>query len=196
MLRRTNIITTAALALCCALPAVAAAAGDDVAPPPSSIAASQADDYEDLRSAQAGGESQDLRPPDVRDAAAGRGPYADDQGPYALNREYGSPDAVDAARDLPPATVTASPVHTGPGPFTDSDRRLVESPEVQGMIDRASSEIRATPSVVEIQAPSGFDWGDAGIGAAGMLALFSIAAGSLLLIAGRRRRDDVSVATH
>jgi hypothetical protein len=33
---------------------------------------------------------------------------------------------------------------------------------------------------------SGFDWGNAGIGAAGMLALFSITAGSMLLIAGRR----------
>jgi hypothetical protein len=65
------------------------------------------------------------------------------------------------------------------------------------MIDCASSQIRATPAVVEIDAPSGgFDWGDAGIGAAGMVALFSIAAGSALLIAGRRRRHGVKVATH
>jgi hypothetical protein len=79
--------------------------------------------------------------------------------------------------------------HSQPGPFTDSERKLVESPEVQGMVDRVSSEIRATPAVVEVQAPSGgFDWGDAGIGAAGMLALFSIAGGAALLIAGRRRR--------
>jgi hypothetical protein len=169
MLRRTNTLTAVALTLCCALPPVAAAATDGAPPPPSSIAASQADEYEDLRSAR---------------------------GAYVLDRGYGSPDAVDAARDLPPATVTASPVHTGPGPFTDAERRLVESPEVQGMIDRVSSEIVATPSVVEVQAPSGFDWGDAGIGAAGMLALFSIAAGSVLLIAGRRRREGVSVATH
>jgi hypothetical protein len=171
MLRRSDILATAALALCCSL-MLAAAANGDVAPPPSSIAASQADEYSDLRS------------------------QANDQGPYVLNREYGSPDAVDAARDLPPATVTASPVHAGPGPYTDSERQLVESPEVQAMVDRVSSEIRATPSVVAVQAPSGFDWGDAGIGAAGMLALFSIAAGSVLLIAGRRRRDDVRVATH
>jgi hypothetical protein len=86
--------------------------------------------------------------------------------------------------------------HSGPGPFTDSERKLVESPEVQGMVDRISSEIRATPAVVELQAPSGgFDWGDAGIGAAGMLALFSIAGGAALLIAGRRRREGVSAAT-
>jgi hypothetical protein len=193
MLRRTNILTAAALALCCAASPIAAAA-DEVAPPPSSIAASQGDEYTDLRSAQAGGETQDLRPPDVKDAAEGRGPYANDQGPYVLNRDYGSPDAVDAARDLPPATVTASPASSGPG-FTDAERALVESPDVQAMIDRISSEIRATPAVVAVDSPSGFDWGDAGIGAAGMLALFSIAAGSALLLTGRNRRRSVPVAT-
>jgi hypothetical protein len=84
-----------------------------------------------------------------------------------------------------------------PGPYTDAQRKLVESPEVQAMVDRVSSEIRATPAVVEVEAPSGgFDWGDAGIGAGGMVALFSIAAGSALLIVGRRRRHGVKVATH
>jgi uncharacterized iron-regulated membrane protein len=50
---------------------------------------------------------------------------------------------------------------------------------------------------VEIrQAPgSGFDWGDAGIGAAGMLALFSIA-GGLALLAGARRRRGVGMPAH
>jgi hypothetical protein len=83
------------------------------------------------------------------------------------------------------------------GPYTDAQRKLVESPEVQAIVDRASSEIRATPAVIQVEAPSGgFDWGDAGIGAAGTLALFSIAAGSALLIGGRRRRHGVKVATH
>jgi hypothetical protein len=87
--------------------------------------------------------------------------------------------------------------HAGPGPFTDSDRKLVESPEVQGTVDRIRSEIRAAPAVVEVQAPSGgFDWADAGIGAAGMLALFCIGAGSALLIAGRKRRQEFRAATH
>jgi hypothetical protein len=87
--------------------------------------------------------------------------------------------------------------HSQPGPFTDSDRKLVESPEVQGTVDRIRSEVRATPAVVEVEAPSGgFDWGDAGIGAAGMLALFCIGGGSALLIAGRRRRQGHTVAAH
>jgi hypothetical protein len=107
-----------------------------------------------------------------------------------------SPDAKDAARDLPSAAV-ADRTHSQPGIYTDSERKLVESPEVQGMVRASIREIRETPPVVEIRAPSGgFDWGDAGIGAAGMLALFSIGAGSALLLVGRKRRRGVQVATH
>jgi hypothetical protein len=244
MLRPSHILATAALALCCSF-ASATAATAQVAPPPSSMAASQAEEYKDLRTAQA------------------------EQSPYTLNRDYGSPDAADAGRDLPPATQAAPGIftdaerklvespkvqamvdrvsgeiaahvgpgtqgapgifteaerklvespevqamvdrvsgeiaaHVGPGTqgapgiFTDAERKLVESPEVQAMVDRLGSEIRATPTVISVDAPSGgFDWGDAGIGAAGMLALFSLAAGSALLIGGRRRRHGVKVATH
>ena len=195
MLRRSNILTAAALALCCSLAPTAAAHGDAVPVPPSSIAAAEGEEYSDLRSPNTGGGSQDLRSPDAQDAAAHRGLYEAEPGPYALNRDYGSPDAVDAARDLPSAPVVVT--HAGPGPYTDSERKLVESPEMQQMVDRISAEISATPPVVAVSAPSGgFDWGDAGIGAAGMLALFSIAAGSALLLTGRRRRQGFGVATH
>jgi hypothetical protein len=150
MIGPKTILTTAALLAVCAAPASAApyeelrsdgaAASGDVMPPPSSIAASAADEYQDLRS------------PDAKDASEGRGLYADAaSGPYVLERGYGSPDAVDAARDLPPVQIPAPVVATG------------------------------EPS-------GGFDWGDAGIGAAGMLALFSIAAGSALMLTGRKRR--------
>jgi hypothetical protein len=49
--------------------------------------------------------------------------------------------------------------------------------------------------VVEVrEVPSpGFDWGDAGLGAAGAVALFSIAAGSTLLVTNRRRRRGLEV---
>jgi hypothetical protein len=191
MLRRSHILTTAALLTVCATPAFAApyeelragesGASGDVPPPPSSIAAA-ADEYQDLRS------------PDAVDAAGHRGLYAADRDQYALNRDYGSPDAADAARDLPSAPAVT---HAGPGPYTDSERRLVESPEVQDLVRRAISEIRATPTVTAVHVPSGgFDWGDAGIGAAGMLALFSIAGGSALMLSERRRRRTVGVATH
>lgn len=151
MLRGKTILTTAAVLGVCAVPAAA-------------------QEYQDLRSPDTKdaarealgvvtGASQDLRPPDVKDAAEGRGPYANDQGPYVLERDYGSPDAVDAARDLPPVQIPA-------------------------------------PVVEVTESPSGFDWSDAGIGAAGMLALTAIATGSALLLMGRRRRGDFRVATH
>jgi hypothetical protein len=83
----------------------------------------------------------------------------------------------------------------GPGPFTDAERALVESPEVQQMVNRIGGELSASSPVVAVSASSGgFDWGDAGIGAGGMVALFSIAAGAALLLMGRRRRQGFRVA--
>jgi hypothetical protein len=145
MLRSKQLITTAAVLAVCAAPASAVP-------------------YEELRpsgtkDAAPVAQAQDLRSPDARDAAEHRGIYAakPDRGPYVLNRDYGSPDAVDAARDLPPVQIPAP--------------------------------------VVEVRAPSGgFDWGDAGIGAAGMIALFSIAAGSALLLTTRRRQGSQTLA--
>jgi hypothetical protein len=164
MSRRNQLIAATALAVACSLPTSAALAQQDlrmpdtrdaaaaseerVPPPPSSIAASRGDGYQDLRS------------PDAKDAAREAGAATEtDQGPYVLDRNYGSPDAVDAARDLPPVQIPA-------------------------------------PIVTVAESPSGgFDWGDAGIGAAGMVALFSVAGGAALLLMGRRRRGDVRVAT-
>jgi hypothetical protein len=174
MLRRSHILTTAALLAVCATPASAATFEDlhangsstsgYVAPPPSSIAASAADEYQDLRSpdakdaARVAEAGQDLRSPDAVDAAAHRGLYASTDDRYVLNRDWGSPDAVDAARDLPPVQL--------PTPVV---------------------EVKGSPS-------SGFDWGDAGIGAAGMFGLFGFAAGSALLLTARRRRQAITVA--
>ena len=56
-----------------------------------------------------------------------------------------------------------------------------------------------TPApVVEIREipASGFDWADAGIGAAVILGMCSIAAGLMLLLAGRRRRRGFQVPAH
>ena len=111
--------------------------------------------------------------------------------PYVLERDYGSPDAADAARDTSPVPVGA------PGVYPETERKLVESPEVQQMQQRLSREIRANTAVVEVRGASGgFDWGDAGIGAAGMLALLCIAGGSALLLTSPRRRRDVSATVH
>jgi hypothetical protein len=45
------------------------------------------------------------------------------------------------------------------------------------------------PTVIHVSTPSSaFDWGDAGIGAGGALALMSLAAGGVLILANSRRR--------
>ncbi|MGH3240765.1 MAG: hypothetical protein ACRDNL_10305 [Spirillospora sp.] len=151
MLRRNTILTTAALLAVCAVPA-SAQTYDDLRSPDAKDAAREAGVLQEP--------TQDLRSPDAEDAAGHRGLYDRDNGPYVLERSYGSPDAVDAGRNLPPVQIPAPVV-----------------------------EVRELPS-------GGFDWGDAGIGAAGMLALFSIAAGSALLISGRKRRRGFRVAIH
>jgi hypothetical protein len=52
-----------------------------------------------------------------------------------------------------------------------------------------------TPAVVHVTAPSGgFDWGDAGVGAGGMLALILIGVGGVLTVA-RRRSHSVTPTT-
>jgi hypothetical protein len=174
MLRRNHLIVTAALVAVCAVPGTASAwqttgtpDQQDVAPPPSSIAAS------------AGNEYQDLRSPDAKDAALQA--QSSQQG-----QDLRSPDAADAA------------AHRG---IYEQEKPYVLTRDY-GSPDAADAARDLQPvnipaPVVEVNEPStGFDWGDAGIGAAGMLALFSIAAGSALVLTSRRRRDGLEAAAH
>jgi hypothetical protein len=138
--------------------------------------------------AAAAAQGQDLRSPDTRDAATAaqqqsyqdlRSPDARDAAPVetAQYSDLRSPDARDAGR-TPDTSVTQD--------LRSPDARDAGRPPVQV----------ATPVVEIREAPgSGFDWGDAGIGAAGMFALFSIAAG-LTILAGGRRRRRVGVPAH
>jgi len=58
-----------------------------------------------------------------------------------------------------------------------------------------SGASRPRPAVVHVTAPSGgFDWGDAGVGAGGMLALTVIGVGGVLTVA-RRRSQSVTPTT-
>jgi hypothetical protein len=120
--------------------------------------------------AAAAAQGQDLRSPDARDAAAAAKEQA--------YQDLRSPDARDAA--------------TTSEPRQYSDLR---SPDARDA-GRTPVEVRAP--VVEIrEVPgSGFDWGDAAIGAAGTLALFSIAAGLALLAGSHRRRRGFHVPAH
>jgi hypothetical protein len=115
---------------------------------------------------------EDLRSPDAKDAAAASTAQS--------SQDLRSPDAKDAA-----AASTAQ---------SSQDLRSPDARDAGR--DRPPVEIPA-PTVEIRQIPAtGFDWGDAGIGAAGMLALFSIAAGSALLLTTRRRRRGPQVLAH
>jgi hypothetical protein len=125
---------------------------------------------------------QDLRSPDARDAAreavAVSGP----------SQDLRSPDAVDAAGHRGLYEVER-------GPYALS--RDYGSPDaVDAARDLPPVQIPASAVTVTGSPSGGFDWGDAGIGAAGMLGLFSVAAGAALLITGRRRRSGLRAATH
>lgn len=86
-----------------------------------------------------------------------------------------------AALTVAIALATAAPAGARPidsyGPASASQTQVSSVP--------ASS----TPTIV--QAGGGFDWGDAGIGAAGGVALSILGIGSALTISGRRSRQAV-----
>jgi hypothetical protein len=181
MLRLSHILTTAALVAVCAAPA-SAATFEQLHPGDGKDAASKpwADNgyrssYQPVPSSKTGA-GQDLRSPDAVDAAAHRGIYAGDRGAYVLNRDYGSPDRIDTVPRNAPSYVL---------------NRDYGSPDA---VDAARDLPPVQTAVLEPRDVSsgGFDWGDAGIGAAGMLALFSIAAGAALLLTGRKRRHGIA----
>ena len=166
------ILTAAALLAVCAAPASAATSeeksrsSDQPAPAADTGArdlrssdAIDAAEHRGLYAAKDVSEGQDLRLPDAVDAAEHRGLNArePERGPYVVSRGYGSPDAADAARDLPPVQVPVVAAQPNPS--------------------------------------GGFDWGDAGIGAAGMLGLFGIAGASALMLTGRKRRHGLGITT-
>jgi hypothetical protein len=97
-----------------------------------------------------------------------------------------SPDARDAG------PVTHNPIES-------TDLRSADAQDAA-----ANPRLRSyrTPTIIEVTSPtapssSGFDWGDAGIGAAGTLAVIAIAAGGTVLVIRRRSaRAGVSPAAH
>jgi hypothetical protein len=118
----------------------------------------------------AGPAYNDLRSPDARDAAV---QAAEPQ----VAQDLRSPDARDAAVQADTPQVAQD--------LRSPDAR--DAGRVAPTVQQPIVEIRQVPS-------NGFDWGDAGIGAAGIFAMFSIAAGLTLLLGSRRRRRGVQPA--
>ena len=108
---------------------------------------------------------QDLRSPDTRDAAAG----------VVVTQDLRSPDARDAAT-LPQRGVESVIA-----------RQDLRSPDARDAArDIRPVSVPVTPVVGD--GSDGFEWGDAGIGAAGMLGLVALLGGVVLLGVQRRRR--------
>jgi hypothetical protein len=92
-----------------------------------------------------------------------------------------------AAAGAPTATATVS--GTDPATTATQAPATVYSRPDKSMI-RATTPGNASQAVVRIQTPpSGFAWGDAGIGAAGGLALATIGLGGALIVSQRPRRS-------
>jgi hypothetical protein len=178
-MRRTQLITTAALVAACAVPATAAAQTQDLRSPDTrdaATAAARLHEYmyssdPDSAAARAQGQApQDLRSPDARDAKT--------EPVTQVAQDLRSPDARDAAQ--------AAKVEVA---------QDLRSPDAR---DAGLPEASTPDTVVEIREvpSSGFDWGDAGIGAAGILALLSIAGGLILMVTTRRRRHGTEMPAH
>jgi hypothetical protein len=180
MLRLSHIVTTAALVAVSAAPASAATFEQRSADgsKATSAAASESGFRTTYQPVPAG---QDLRSPDAVDAAQHRGIYAPKvQTSSTGGQDLRSPDAVDAAQ------------HRGiyeAKPDGYALNRDYGSPDA---VDAARDLPPVQIPFVETRDVSGFDWGDASIGAAGMLGLFGIAGASALLLTGRKRRQRLA----
>jgi hypothetical protein len=141
--------------------------------------------------ATAAGQGQDLRSPDARDAAAAGGyMYSSDAASAEARVQGHAPATTQVAQDL--RSPDARDARTEPVTQVAQDLR---SPDAR---DAGLPESPTPDTVVAIrEAPaSGFDWGDAGIGAAGLLAMLSIAGGLALLVSTRRRRRGSELPAH
>jgi hypothetical protein len=199
MLRRSHILTSAALLAISVVPSSAFAMPDQPVPPSSVTQDLRSPDARDaaIQAAETQQVAQDLRSPDARDAAT----QAAKPTPQVA-RDLRSPDARDAAiqaakptpqvaQDLrSPDARDAATQAVKPTPQVAQDLRSPDARDVGRVsppVQQPVVEIREVPS-------NGFDWGDAGIGAAGILAMFSIAAGLTLLLGSRRRRRGIQTA--
>ena len=87
----------------------------------------------------------------------------------------GRPDFAPVAKQPPPTT------------YSRPDKSLIPVTPPNG--DNVSQETRSQQPVVRVQTPpSGFDWADAGIGAAGGLAVAMLGLGGGLVISHQRPR--------
>jgi hypothetical protein len=79
---------------------------------------------------------------------------------------------------------TSKAVVVAPQPRASSND--LRSPDAIAAAADPRTRTYASPTVVKLSSDSGFDWGDAGIGAGGALAVVALAGGGLVLVSRRR----------
>jgi hypothetical protein len=87
------------------------------------------------------------------------------------------------ANNIAPPDTSKAVVVTQQPRTSSSDLR---SPDAKAAAADPRAQTYATPTVIKVGSDSGFDWGDAGIGAGGMLAIVALAGGGLMLVTRRR----------
>ena len=150
------------------------------------LAAPTAAAQQDLRTPDlAAPPQQDLRSPDTRDAAEGYAPPP----PSSIAAPAGSgyqdlrsPDTRDAVEGYAPSLASS------PG-------QDLRSPDTRDYADGRGTYNSPEVTVVKLPEPApapsvggGLDWGDAGIGAGGLLGLILVALGGTLAVLHRRQR--------
>ena len=88
-----------------------------------------------------------------------------------------------------PADYTPAAKQPATSVYSRPDKSLI--PVTTPYNGRVATQVGAQQAVVRVQAPqSGFDWGDAGIGAAGGVALTILGLGGALTVSQRRPRRN------
>jgi hypothetical protein len=116
-----------------------------------------------LGASTAGAQPADFRAPDAIDAGT---PVAQ------TTKDLRTPDAVDAG--TPATTTAATDLRTPDAVDHGLGRGTFSAPEV------------TVVKIVDPPAITGFDWGDAGIGAGGLLGLILVGLGGTLVVSHRR----------
>jgi hypothetical protein len=139
---------------------------------------------------------QDLRSPDTRDAAEGYAPPPPSSIAAPAGSAYQdlrSPDTRDAAEGYapsPPSAIVSSPAQDLRSPDTRdaaAGRGTFNSPDV--------TVVKVPEPAPASSAGGGLDWGDAGIGAGGLLGVILLAFGGTLAVMHRRQRVAGRAAT-
>ena len=103
-----------------------------------------------------------------------------DQPPLTAQQQHAqalrasSPTRAAACSEIRSGAPRTSTTSTGPRP--------------KAIDNRGYGTPNTTPTIIRITAPSGFAWGDAGIGAAGAIGLSMLALGLALVVSQRRTR--------